>query len=191
MLVSTSRAVRIDMRSWVVTDEGDRWSVKLDVRDLGGILILLFGVVLLPWGVRLVIARLVLIFAPPLDFHGRLRVIRSEFIPGALRGIEDASLAEASLRKLRTAIVRVVWSRRQSLANAGAVLSLLDGPSGCDPAFCVVWFRFRMLRRYLAYIPGEVFRIFRLLGHAADGCPGHGPAPAYSECCRYWFCLVG
>ena len=34
-LMSTSRAVRSDMRRWVVTDEGDRWSVKLDVRDRG------------------------------------------------------------------------------------------------------------------------------------------------------------
>ena len=41
------------------------------------------------------------------------------------------ALAEASLRKLRTAIVDVVWSRRQSLANTGAVLSLLDGPGPC------------------------------------------------------------
>ena len=24
------------MREWVVTDEGNRWSVKLDVRDLSG-----------------------------------------------------------------------------------------------------------------------------------------------------------
>ena len=36
VLTSTSRAVRNDMRGWVVTDEGDRWSVKVDVRDLGG-----------------------------------------------------------------------------------------------------------------------------------------------------------
>ena len=35
VLRSTSRAVRSDMRYWVVTDEGDRLSVKLDVRDLG------------------------------------------------------------------------------------------------------------------------------------------------------------
>ena len=50
MLVSTSRAVPNDMRGWIVADEGDRWSVKLDVRDLGvGILIPLFGVGLLPW----------------------------------------------------------------------------------------------------------------------------------------------
>ena len=54
------------------------------------------------------------------------------FIPGALHGIEASFLAETSLRMLRTAIVKVVWSRRQSLGNTGAVLSLLDGPSGCD-----------------------------------------------------------
>ena len=47
--MSTSRAVRSDMRGWVVTDEGYRWTVKLDVRDLGDILILPFGVGLLPW----------------------------------------------------------------------------------------------------------------------------------------------
>ena len=75
------------------------------------------------------------------------------FIPGALHGIEASFLADSSLRKQRTAIFRVVWSSRQPLANTGAVLSLLDGPSGCDLAFCVVWFRFRLLRRYLAYRP--------------------------------------
>ena len=85
-------------------------------------------------------------------------------------------LAEAGVRELRAAIVRVVWSRRQSLANPGAVLSLLDGPTWCDPAFCVVWFRSRMLRRFLAYRPGEVPSVYRLLEHDADGCPGHGPA---------------
>ena len=95
--------------------------------------------------------------------------------PCALHGIEASFLAEASLRKLRTAIVRVVWSRRQSLAKTGAVLSLPDGPFGCDPAFlcCLVWFC--LLRRYLACRLGEVFRIYMLLEHAADG-PGHGPA---------------
>ena len=62
-----------------------------------------------------------------------------------------------------------------AFANIGAVLGLLDGPSGCDPAFCVVWFRFRMLRRFLAYRLGEVYRVYRLLEHVAAGCPGHGP----------------
>ena len=36
VLVSTSKVVPKEMRVWLLTDEGDRWSVKLDVRDLGG-----------------------------------------------------------------------------------------------------------------------------------------------------------
>ena len=36
VLVSTSRVVRKDIRDWVFTHEGDRWTVKLDVQDLGG-----------------------------------------------------------------------------------------------------------------------------------------------------------
>ena len=68
----------------------------------------------------------------------------------------------------------VVWSRRQPLAGVGAVLSLLHGPTGCDPAFCVVWFRFRLLRRYLALWPAEVGRVYRLLAMVGEGCLGHG-----------------
>ena len=57
------------------------------------------------------------------------------------------------------------------MASVGAVLSLLDGPSGCDHAFCVVWFRFRLLRRYLP----EVGRVYRLSDLVREGSPGHGP----------------
>ena len=39
--------------------------------------------------------------------------------------------------------------------------------------FCVVWFRFRLLRRYLALWPAEVGRVYRLLEMVGDGCPGH------------------
>ena len=99
----------------------------------------------------------------PLDFHGKLQVIRSVFILGALRGIEASFLADAGLRKLRSAILRVVWSHRQLAASVGAVLGLMDGPQASDPAFCVVWLRFRMLRRYLAHRPGEVGRVYQLL----------------------------
>ena len=67
------------------------------------------------------------------------------------------------MRKFRSSIRRVVWSRRQPLASVGAVLSLLDGPTGCDPAYYVVWFRFRLLRRYLALWPSQVGRAYRLL----------------------------
>ena len=77
-----------------------------------------------------------LVFLPRLsDFHGRVRIVQSMYLPAALHGIEASLLASDSLRKLRSAVRRVVWSRRQPFANVGAVLSLLDGPTGCDPAF--------------------------------------------------------
>ena len=76
----------------------------------------------------------------------------------------------------------MVWSRRQPLAGVGAVLSLMDGPTGCDPLFCVVWFRFRLLRRYLALWPAEVGRVYRLLEMVSEGCPGHGPIHLLSAC---------
>ena len=49
VLLSTSRVVRKDMKDWVLSQEGDRWSVKFDVRDLGG------GIWILPFvdGLRL------------------------------------------------------------------------------------------------------------------------------------------
>ena len=100
---------------------------------------------------------------------------RSMYLPAALHGIEASLLASESLRKLRSAIRRVVWSRRQPLASVGAVLRLLDGPTGCDPAFCVVWFRFRLIRRYLALWLAEVGRDYRQLEMVGSGCPGHGP----------------
>ena len=121
-------------------------------------------------GVRLVISGLVLIFALHLDFHGRVRVVRSMYLPAALHGIEASFLASDCLRRLRSSIHRVVWSRRQPLASVCAVFSLLDGPTGCDPAFV-----HRLLRRYLALWPAEVGRVYGLLEMVGEGCPGHGP----------------
>ena len=64
------------MYSWVLSQEGDKWSVKYDVRDLGSHLDTTFR----GWSatfavrVRLVISRLgFLIFVLHLDFHGRVR----------------------------------------------------------------------------------------------------------------------
>ena len=36
VLLSTSKAVRKDMKDWVLSQERDKWSVRFDVRDLGG-----------------------------------------------------------------------------------------------------------------------------------------------------------
>ena len=124
--LSTSREVRRDMKDWVLSQEGNQWSVKFDVRDSGGHLDTTFRgwSSILAARVRLVISRLVLIFVLPLDFHGRVRVVRSMYLPAALHGIEASFLASESLRKLRSAVRRVVWSRRQPFASVGAVLSL-------------------------------------------------------------------
>ena len=124
----TFRAVGKDVKDCVLSQEGDR----CDVRDLGGHLDTTFRgwSATLAAGVRLVLSRLALVFALPLDYHGRVRVVRSMCLPAALHGIEASLLASDSLRKLRSSIHRVVWSRRQPLASIGDVLSLLDGPTG-------------------------------------------------------------
>ena len=88
---------------------GDKWSVRFDVRDLGGHLDTTFR----GWSstlaarVRLAISRLVLIFALPLDFHGRVRVVRSMYLPAALHGIEASLLASDSLRNFDLLFIRL------------------------------------------------------------------------------------
>ena len=62
------------------------------------------------------------------------------------------------------------------MTNTPALLSLLDSPWGPDPAFFIIWSRFRQLRRYLSYRPDEENRIFRLLDYASTKSPGHGPS---------------
>ena len=94
------------MKEWVLSLDGDKWSVRFDVRDLGGHLDTTFR----GWSstlaarVRLVFSRLVLISALPLAFHGRVRVVRSMYLPAALHGVEASRLASDSLRKLRSSL---------------------------------------------------------------------------------------
>ena len=54
-------------------------------------------------------------------------------------------------------------------------MSLLDGTEGCDPGFCAIWFRFRIMRRYLAYHSEQLRRIYRIMAISSGG-PGQGPA---------------
>ena len=165
------------MKGWILSESGDRWSVKLDTRDLGGHLDTTFrrrNNTLAGRVLRLLAAVLV-VMALPLGFAGKLRVLRTKFLLGALHAIEGSRISFALLQRLRTAFVSAAWSRKMPLAHVGAVVSLLDGPAGCDPGFYVLWCRFRLLRRYLAYRPLEVPRIYSLLGLVAGGCPGHGP----------------
>ena len=79
-------------------------------------------------------------------------------LPAALHGIEASLLASDSLRKLRSSICSVVWSRRQPMANVGAVLSLLDGPTGCDLHF--VWSG----SVFVSFVGTWLFGLLRLVG---------------------------
>ena len=84
VFLSTSREVRHDMGDWVLSQEGDQWSVKFDVRDLGGHLDTTFraGLPTLSARVRFVISRLVLIFALLLIFMvGSVWFGRCIFLP--------------------------------------------------------------------------------------------------------------
>ena len=89
--------------------------------------------------------------------------------------VEGAAVSVTALASFRAAVSRAVWSRKLPMTNTPALLSLLDAPWGSDPAFIIIWNRFRQLRRYLAYRPDDQHRIFRLLDYASAGAPGHGP----------------
>ena len=173
ILMSTSAGVRREMKAWDISGEGEHWSVRFDVRDLGGHLDTTYRA----WVARVVaVLRVVwIVSALPLDYRGKLRILRTMYIPAALHGIEASLLSQSHVLKLRAAFVRACWSSKLTLAHTGTVLGMLDGPECADPAVCIVWFRFRMLRRYLAYRPLEIARIGRLLELVSNGAPGHGP----------------
>ena len=71
---------------------------------------------------------------------------------------------------------------------------MLDGPEFVDPVMCIVWFRFRLMRRYLANRPLEAVRIGRLLELVSGGAPGHGPVHLLVESASslgFHWCLDG
>ena len=156
ILLSTSAAVRRDMKDWVISDQGERWAVKLDVRDLGGHLDTTYRAwsCTLVAGVLAVLRVVWLVSALALGYQGKLRILRTMYVPAALHGVKASHLSQGSLLKLRAAFVRACWSSRLTLAHTGTVLGMLDGPECVDPSACIVWYRFRLLRRYLAYRPG-------------------------------------
>ena len=98
-------------------------------------------------------------------------------MPAALYAIEASLLASESLRKLRSSIHKVVWSRRQPKASVGAVLSLAYWvrPLGVIPLFAWFGLGFACFGAILLFRPAEVGRVYRLLEMVGDGCPGHGP----------------
>ena len=76
---NTPRLAKKDMQEWILSQKEDSWSVKIDVRDLGGHL----DTTLRGWSATLAtrfvlaITRLLMVAVPPLDFHWKLRVVRT------------------------------------------------------------------------------------------------------------------
>ena len=174
VLLSTSKSVRKAMKLWDISGDGRFWKVQLDVRDLGshldfsrraraGTLSKMVGEATV--GVAAV-------GALPLGFQVKLGSVRGKYLPAGLHAGEDSYVSSSSISAFWAAIVGAVWSSKMPLASTPAILNLLDWPVGIDPAFHIVWGRFRMMRRYLAYCPGEEPRIFRMLDLISQG---HGP----------------
>ena len=113
--------------------------------------------------------------ALPPGFQVMLGLVRGTYIPAGLHAAEASYVSSSSISAFGAAFVRAVWSSKMPLANTLAVLHLLDGPVGVDPALHIVWVRFRMMRRYLAYSPDEEPRIFRMLDLISGGAQSHGP----------------
>ena len=151
-------------------------ALKLDVLDLGGHLDVTLRAVsgTLNNRVKIATTQVPAVRALPLGFQRMLGMVRSKYLPGGVHGCESAAISVSALGSFRSAIARAVWSKKLPMTSAPALLSLLDGPWGSDPAFFIIWSRFRQLRRYLSYRPDEETRIFRLLNYASTGS-GHGP----------------
>ena len=180
LILSTSKAVRRHM-TWRNMNEGCFWVVKLDVRDLGGHLDVTFRAVAGTLNSRVIITA---VGALLLEFQRMLGMVRSKCLPGRLHGCEGAAISVSAFGSVRSAVARAVWSKKLTMTNTPALLNLLDGPWGSDPAFFIIWSRFRQLRRCLSCRPDEENRffrlfeeelIFRLFDYASTGSPGHGP----------------
>ena len=65
-------------------------------------------------------------------------VVRGKYSPTGLHAAEASHVSSSSLSAFRAAIVRSVWSSKMFLAGTPAILNLLDGPVGIDPAFHVI-----------------------------------------------------
>ena len=83
--------------------------------------------------------------ALPLGFQVKLGLVHGKYLPAGLHAAEASYVSSSSISVFRAAIVRAVWSSKMPLANAPAILNLLDGPVGVDPAFHIVLSMFRLM----------------------------------------------
>ena len=92
------------MKGWVVSDAGDRWTVTLDVCDLGGHLDSTLRAGASTHGYRIMAAepRVPSVAVLPLDFCcGKLRILRTMHLPAAPHGAEASLVSISGVRRLR------------------------------------------------------------------------------------------
>ena len=163
VLLSTSKSVRKAVKLWDISGDGGFWKVQLDVRDLGGHLDFTFRA----WAgtlstrFREAILGVAAVGALPLGVQVKLGLVRGKYLLAGLHAAEASYVSSSSISAFRAAIVRALWSSKMPLIDAPAVLNLLDGPVGVDPAFHIIW-------------SDEEPRIFRMLDFISWGAQGHG-----------------
>ena len=136
------------MKLWDTSGNGGFWNVQLDVRDLGGHLDFTFRARAGTLSNRVGKATdgVASVGALPQGFQVKLGLVRGKYLPAGLHAAEASYVSSSSMSAFRAAIDRAVWSSKMPLASAPALLNLLDGPVGVDPAFHIIWSRFRMMR---------------------------------------------
>ena len=81
-----------------------------------------------------------------LGFKEKLQILLTKSGSSALHGAEASPISITALTSLRTAFCAAAWSSKMPPAKTGALLSMLDVPEGCEPAFQVIWAKFRTSR---------------------------------------------
>ena len=154
VLLSTSKSVRRAMKLWDISGDSRFRKVQLDVRELGGHLDFTNRARegTLSCRVKDATAGVAVVGALPLGFQVKLGLVRGKSIPAGLHGAEASYVSASSLSAFRAAVVWAVRSSKMQLANIPAVLNLLDGPVGVDPALHIIWIRFRTMRRYSVHM---------------------------------------
>ena len=185
VLLSSSKSVRKAMKLWDISGDGGFWKVQLDVRDLDGHFDFTFRARAGTLSKRVGEATVGVasVGALPLGFQVKLGLVRGKYLPAGRHAPEASSVSSSSISAFCAAIVRAVWSSKMPLANAPALLNLLDGPVGLDPAFHIIWSRYCMMRRYLAYCSHEEPRIFRMPDLISRGGSGSWKCASSSHFC--------
>ena len=169
VLLNTSKSVRKAMKLWDVAGDGGFWKVQLDVRDLGGHLdfTLRARADTLSNRVREATVGVASVGALPLGFQVKLELAWGKYLPAGLHAAEASYVSSSSI-------------------SASPLQFLTFLMVGVDPAFHIIWSRFRMMRRYL-YCPEEEPRIFRMLDFISKGGPGSWSHSFSSHlCCLTW-----